>query len=99
MTTMTALAYTSDTAALQGWDDADRVMLSALRNSPTMGAFLDRTGYSDAIARDGLLGYVQSGLVRIVVDSGVRYELTWSGRARLAQLTQRSTATSLRKAA
>lgn len=100
MTTMTAdVVHTSDSAALQGWDEADRVMLGALRHSPTMGAFLTRTGYPDAIARDALLGYLGAGLVRIVVDGGYRYELTWAGRARLAQLAAKATAPAMRQAA
>jgi hypothetical protein len=99
MPSTAVLAHTSDTVAPQGWDEADHVMLGALRHSPTMAVFLAATGYPDAIARDALLGYLHAGLVCVVVDRGHRYELTWAGRARLAQLTATSTVPAMRRAA
>jgi hypothetical protein len=93
------LAHTSDTVTSQGWDDADRVMLQALRHGPTVDAFLKETDYPKAVARDTLLGYLQSGLAFVVVDNGYRYELTLAGRARLGQLSQQATVPALRHAA
>lgn len=98
---MTAvLAYTSGTAARQGWDEVDRTLLGVLRRGPaTLTDLAESTDYSAPIVKDAVLGYLRSGLATVVLDHGYRYELTLAGWARLAQLSGRAAVPAMRQAA
>jgi hypothetical protein len=100
MTTVTAeLVHCSDTAALQGWDAVDRLLLGYLRRAPaSLVDLVDGSGYPAPIVRDAVLGYLQGGLAVRGVGATHRYELTLAGRARWAQLAE-STVPAMRQAA
>lgn len=71
------------------WDDVERLILTATREPATARQVTDSTGLTDRIAQAQLDVFQRQGLLTQVVDAGVRYQLTLTGRQRLTALTNR----------
>lgn len=71
------------------WDDVERLVLTATRTPATARQVADQTGLTPDTAQAQLEVLRRDGFLTQLVDTGVRYQLTLTGRQRLTALTTR----------